>query len=151
MINWKTKLTSRKFWLALAGLFVGVLALFQVDANTTQQISGVIMSLGSVVAYVVGEGLVDAASAGATVNNYDASTAGQQATTPPSTPAVDTVDTSAADGTPTGAAQAAETKTDTALPSTPAEPQDGADGKTDAPAAVTPQAGAEDKSGADVQ
>ncbi len=56
---------KRKFWLALAGLSVGVLALFQVDANTTQQISGVIMPLGSVVAYVVGEGLVDAASAGA--------------------------------------------------------------------------------------
>jgi hypothetical protein len=61
----KKKLTSRKLWLAIAGLVVGTLALFGVDANTTQQISGVIMSLGSVVAYIVGEGLVDAAAAGA--------------------------------------------------------------------------------------
>lgn len=62
-MDWKRKLTSRKLWLAVAGLVVGVLALFGVDANATQQISGVIMSLGSVVAYIVGEGLVDAAGA----------------------------------------------------------------------------------------
>lgn len=48
--------------MALAAFVVGVLALFQVDANTTQQISGVIMSLGAVIAYIVGEGLVDAAA-----------------------------------------------------------------------------------------
>lgn len=65
----KKKLTSRKFWLAVAGLVVGVLALFGVDANTTQQISGVIMSLGSVIAYIVGEGLVDAASANTSSEN----------------------------------------------------------------------------------
>ena len=64
-MDWKRKLTSRKLWLAVAGLVVGVLAMFGVDANMTQQISGVIMSLGSVIAYIVGEGLVDAASAGA--------------------------------------------------------------------------------------
>lgn len=63
-MNWKQKLTSRKFWMALAGLVMGILALFKVDANTTQQVSGVVMALGSVVAYIVGEGLVDAASAG---------------------------------------------------------------------------------------
>lgn len=62
-INWANKLTSRKLWMALAGLAVGVLALFGTDANTTQQISGVIMALGSVIAYIVGEGLVDSASA----------------------------------------------------------------------------------------
>lgn len=63
-IDWAQKLTSRKLWMAVAGLVVGVLALFKVDANTSQQISGVILSLGSVVAYIVGEGLVDAAAAG---------------------------------------------------------------------------------------
>jgi hypothetical protein len=35
-----------------------------VDANTTTQISGLIMSLGAVIAYIVGEGLVDSASVG---------------------------------------------------------------------------------------
>ncbi|MCI1966847.1 MAG: phage holin family protein [Oscillospiraceae bacterium] len=67
MINWKQKLTSRKFWVALAGLVVGVIALLGIQTDTAQ-ITGVIMALGSVVAYIVGEGLVDAASAGTTVN-----------------------------------------------------------------------------------
>ena len=62
--NWGQKLTSRKLWLAVAGLVVGVLLLFGVSQGVTQQISGVIMSLGSVIAYIVGEGLVDAAGAG---------------------------------------------------------------------------------------
>lgn len=61
-INWAQKLTSRKLWMAVAGLVVGILALFKVDANTTTQISGVVLSLGSVVAYIVGEGLVDASA-----------------------------------------------------------------------------------------
>ena len=62
-MNLKSKLTSRKLWMAIAGFVVGVLALFDVDANTTSQISGVIMALGSVVAYIVGEGFVDASAA----------------------------------------------------------------------------------------
>ena len=64
-MNWKTKLTSRKFWVALAGLVVGVIALLGIQTDTSQ-ITGVIMALGSVIAYIVGEGLVDAAAAGGT-------------------------------------------------------------------------------------
>jgi uncharacterized membrane protein len=63
-INWSQKLSSRKFWVALSGLVIGVLALFGVNSNTTQQVSGVIMALGSVIAYIVGEGLVDASATG---------------------------------------------------------------------------------------
>ena len=62
-MNIKSRLTSRKFWVAVAGLVVGILALFDVDADTTQQISGVVMSLGSVIAYIAGEGFVDASAA----------------------------------------------------------------------------------------
>ena len=51
--------------MAVAGLVVGVLALFGTDADVTGQISGVILSLGSVAAYIVGEGLVDAAAVSA--------------------------------------------------------------------------------------
>lgn len=112
----KQKLTSRKLWLAVAGLVVGVLALFGVNANMTQQISGVIMSLGSVVAYIVGEGLVDAASAGASinVNGNPTITAGDIATTPLSAPVVGTVEAVPCSNTVTGAAQAAAGKADTA-------------------------------------
>jgi hypothetical protein len=77
----------------------------------TTQISGVVMSLGAVVAYIVGEGIVDAAAVG--TNN---TSAGIQATTPDSTPVVDKADPAAAADTPTGAAQAAEIKQETSLP-----------------------------------
>ena len=54
------KLTSRKFWLAVATFITGLLAAFKVDANTTETISGLIMSGASVIAYILAEGLVDA-------------------------------------------------------------------------------------------
>ena len=54
------KLTSRKFWVAVVGLVSGMLLAFKVDANTVENVSGIIMALASVVAYIIGEGLVDA-------------------------------------------------------------------------------------------
>lgn len=65
-IDWKRKLTSRKFWLAVIGLASGLLMAFKVDAETVETISGVIMSAASVIAYIIGEGLTDAANAGNT-------------------------------------------------------------------------------------
>lgn len=62
-INWVTKLTSRKFWMAVCGLVSGVLLAFHVDENTVTQISGIIMAAASVVAYIIGEGMADAAGA----------------------------------------------------------------------------------------
>lgn len=60
-IDWKRKLTSRKLWLAIAGFITGVVLLVSAGA-TEQTITGCVMSLGSVVAYIVGEGLTDAAA-----------------------------------------------------------------------------------------
>ena len=62
-IDWKRKLTSRKFWLAIVGLVSGLLMAFKVDAEMVDTISGVIMAAASVVAYTIGEGLADAANA----------------------------------------------------------------------------------------
>ena len=59
-INIVRKLTSRKFWVALAGFVTGLLAAFKVDAETIETVSGMIMSGASVVAYIIAEGLVDA-------------------------------------------------------------------------------------------
>lgn len=59
-IDWKSKLTSRKFWMAVAGLVAGVMVAFGTDAETVETVSGVIMSAASVVAYIIGEGLADA-------------------------------------------------------------------------------------------
>lgn len=62
-IDWKRKLTSRKFWLAVVGLVSGLMMAFKVDAETIETISGVIMAAASVIAYTIGEGLADAAAA----------------------------------------------------------------------------------------
>ena len=66
MIDWKRKLTSRKFWLAVIGLVSGLLLAFRVDAETVETVSGCIMSAASVIAYILGEGMADAANAGVT-------------------------------------------------------------------------------------
>ena len=60
-IDWKRKLTSRKFWLAVITLISGLLLLFKIDGETVDKICGVIMSAASVIAYIINEGLVDAA------------------------------------------------------------------------------------------
>lgn len=62
-MDWKSKLTSRKFWMAVVGLVSGLLIAFRVDAETVETVSGVIMSAASVVAFVIGEGMADAAGA----------------------------------------------------------------------------------------
>jgi len=59
--DWVRKLTSRKFWLALAGLVVGLVGFIQKPSTDAEAITSLIMALGSVVAYVIAEGLVDAA------------------------------------------------------------------------------------------
>ena len=66
-IDWKRKLTSRKFWLAIVGLVSGLLIAFKVDAEMVDTISGVIMAAASVIAYTIGEGLADAANVQPTV------------------------------------------------------------------------------------
>lgn len=64
MIDWKTKLTSRKFWMAIVGLVSGILVAMKMDEQTVTQITGIIMAAASVVAYIIGEGLADAAHIG---------------------------------------------------------------------------------------
>lgn len=64
----KRKLTSRKFWLAI-GSFVSMLIVALGGAEeTATQVSALIMAGASVVAYIIGEGLADAANAGSVTN-----------------------------------------------------------------------------------
>ena len=69
-MDWKKKLTSRKLWVALAGLISGLVLAFKGSAELAETISGCVMAVASVVAYIVGEGLTDAAHA----NDTSAST-----------------------------------------------------------------------------
>ena len=59
----KRKLTSRKFWVALAGFVAGLIVAFGGTDATAAQVTALIMSGASVVAYIIGEGLIDAAGA----------------------------------------------------------------------------------------
>ena len=63
MIDWKRKLTSRKFWLAVVAFVTGLMVAFKVDAETVEAVGGLIMAGAAVVAYIIGEGLADAANA----------------------------------------------------------------------------------------
>ena len=61
------KLTSRKFWAALIGFITGLLIYLGKSEAETAQIAALIMSGASVIAYIIGEGLIDAASASADI------------------------------------------------------------------------------------
>ena len=64
-IDWKRKLTSRKFWTAIAS-FVSMLIVALGGAETVAtQVTALIMAGASVIAYIIGEGLADAGNAGA--------------------------------------------------------------------------------------
>lgn len=60
-INWKQKLTSRKFWAALIGFVTALLVAFGVDNLTIEQVVALITAASTLIAYIVGEGIVDAA------------------------------------------------------------------------------------------
>ena len=59
-IDWKSKLTSRKFWSAVVGFVAPTLLAFGVTDSTATQITAIIMAGGTLIAYIIGEGLVDA-------------------------------------------------------------------------------------------
>lgn len=62
-IDWKRKLTSRKFWAAIALFVSGCMVAFGGNPEKAEVISGLIMQGAAVVAYIIGEGLADAAAA----------------------------------------------------------------------------------------
>lgn len=61
MIDWKSKLTSRKFWAAIAQFIAMLVVAFKGTQETATQITAIIMAGASVIAYIIGEGLIDAA------------------------------------------------------------------------------------------
>lgn len=62
-MDWKQKLTSRKFWAAVAEFVTMLYIALGGASETATQITALIMAGAAVVAYIVGEGLIDAASA----------------------------------------------------------------------------------------
>lgn len=60
-IDWKSKLTSRKFWAAVIGFVTAILVAFGVGDLQIEQIVAVITACATLIAYIIGEGMVDAA------------------------------------------------------------------------------------------
>lgn len=61
MIDWKRKLTSRKFWLAIVGFVTGLLIFLGRTESEAAQVGALIMQAASVIAYCIGEGMADGA------------------------------------------------------------------------------------------
>ena len=59
-IDWKAKLTSRKFWVAVMTFVTSLIIAFGASEAVATQVTGVIMAGASMIAYIIGEGLVDA-------------------------------------------------------------------------------------------
>lgn len=70
-IDWTRKLTSRKFWAAVVGFATPLMTMLNVSDNTAVQVTALIMSGGALIAYIVGEGMTDAASIEAQKGEFD--------------------------------------------------------------------------------
>lgn len=64
MKTFKDKITSRKFLAAIAGLVTGLAMVFGLDESIVSQVSGAVVSVASVIAYIITEGKIDAAAVG---------------------------------------------------------------------------------------
>jgi uncharacterized membrane protein len=58
-INWVQKLTSRKFWVAVVRFVTPLLLAFGCSEQVVNQAVAIIMAGATMVAYIIGEGLVD--------------------------------------------------------------------------------------------
>lgn len=60
-IDWKRKLTSRKFWMAVASFVSMLIVAFGGSEAVASQVTALIIAGATVIAYIIGEGLTDAA------------------------------------------------------------------------------------------
>jgi hypothetical protein len=62
-IDWKRKLTSRKLWAAVVSFVTLLMIGFGYAEADAAQVASIIMAGATVMAYIIGEGLVDASAA----------------------------------------------------------------------------------------
>lgn len=68
------KISSRKLWVAIIGVVVGLAAAFGIDESEYAPVVGIIGAIASCMTYIIGEAKIDAASAESTEfikENYD--------------------------------------------------------------------------------
>lgn len=61
-IDWKRKLTSRKFWAAVVGFITSIMIAAGAGENEITQVVAIVTGGATLIAYIIGEGLVDSAS-----------------------------------------------------------------------------------------
>ena len=61
-IDWKRKLSSRKFWAAVSGVVIALMVAFGADANSQEKVTGVIAATGTLAIYMLAEGGTDKAA-----------------------------------------------------------------------------------------
>ena len=69
MSNVIRKLTSRKLWLAIAGVTTGIAMILGVDGSDITSIAGAVTALASVITYIITEGKIAAESVKTAVEN----------------------------------------------------------------------------------
>lgn len=69
-IDWKRKLSSRKLWAAAAGIITGLAMVFGLDESTMSSVAGAVVSVASVIAYIITEGKVDETAAKAEAEDF---------------------------------------------------------------------------------
>jgi len=75
-IDWKSKLSSRKFWAAVIGFVTALMVAFGANDLTIEKVVSVISASAVLIAYIIGEGMVDAArvnsqNKGDDINEYN--------------------------------------------------------------------------------
>lgn len=63
-VDFLRKLTSRKFWMALASFVTMLMTATGTSAEGAEKIAALIMAGATVIAYIIGEGWADSAHAG---------------------------------------------------------------------------------------
>ena len=59
-IDWKRKLPSRQFWMAVVAFITPLLLAFGVSEDSVTQVTAIIIAGADVLAYILAEGMVDA-------------------------------------------------------------------------------------------
>jgi uncharacterized membrane protein len=77
-IDWKSKLSSRKFWVAVIGFVTTILVMFGVPNPTIEQIIACITACSTLVAYIIAEGMVDASKVRAEIEKKSADVDGSK-------------------------------------------------------------------------
>jgi len=58
-MDWKRKLSSRKFWAAVAGFITAIGAALRMSPDSVNHITSVVMALGVLMIYMLSEAYVD--------------------------------------------------------------------------------------------